>query len=311
MKKAFSHPVGSLILALVVCALWGSLFPFIKIGYNAFHIDGGDIPSVLLFAGLRFTVCGALLVAFFSAGKHERRLPARSDLLPILAVALSSIVLHYAFTYLGIAVGESSKSAIIKQIGFLFLSCFSFLLIKEDRFSPKKIVCGVLGFAGIIVTNLDGGAFTFGVGDALLIAASFCSVASTVITKKAVQRTPPLMLVSYSQLMGGIVLCGAGLLLGGRITHFDAKSLLVFSYICAASMIAYSLWNSLIKYNSVSKLSVIKFSEPLFAVLLSGLILKENIWRLNYLFALCIILTAILLNNLEVKDKEKNESPNL
>ena len=99
MKKAFSHPVGSLILALVVCALWGSLFPFIKIGYNAFHIDGGDIPSVLLFAGLRFTVCGALLVAFFSAGKHERRLPARSDLLPILAVALSSIVLHYAFAF--------------------------------------------------------------------------------------------------------------------------------------------------------------------------------------------------------------------
>ncbi|MBE6703364.1 MAG: hypothetical protein E7585_08160 [Ruminococcaceae bacterium] len=52
IKKLFSHPTGSVLLALLVCALWGSLFPFIKIGYAAFHINGSDIPTVLLFAAI-------------------------------------------------------------------------------------------------------------------------------------------------------------------------------------------------------------------------------------------------------------------
>ena len=47
MKKAFSNPVSALILALVVCALWGSLFPFIKIGYNAFG-GCGSLTDVVI-----------------------------------------------------------------------------------------------------------------------------------------------------------------------------------------------------------------------------------------------------------------------
>ena len=303
-KKIFSHPLGSVLIALLVCALWGSLFPFVKIGYASFHIAGDDIPSIMLFAGIRFTLCGGIMILLFSATKKRFLRPVRRDMSPILWAALFSIILHYAFTYWVLAIGEGSKSAIIKQVGFLFLSCFSFLFIKSDRFTWSKPVCGILGFAGIIVTNLDGTGFSFGVSDVLLLAASLCSVTSTVITKHAVERTSPLTLVAYSQLLGGLCLCAGGLVAGGKLTHLDIKALLVLLYVCAASIGAYSLWNLLIKYNSVSKLSVIKFSEPLFAVILSGLILKEQVWRLNYLLALLIILAAILLNNLQTKDKK-------
>ena len=37
----------TVILSLIVMALWGSLFPFIKIGYSAFSIDSTNIPSIL------------------------------------------------------------------------------------------------------------------------------------------------------------------------------------------------------------------------------------------------------------------------
>ena len=306
-KKIFSHPLGSVLIALLVCALWGSLFPFVKIGYAAFHVAGSDIPSIMLFAGLRFVLCGGAMILLFSATEKRILRPVRRDIRPILLAALFSIILHYAFTYWALAIGEGSKSAIIKQVGFLFLSCFSFLFVKSDRFTWIKPVCGVLGFAGIIVTNLDGSGFSLGVSDVLLLAASFCSVASTVITKHAVERTSPLTLVAYSQLLGGLCLCAGGLVAGGKLTHLDVKALFVLLYICAASIGAYSLWNVLIKYNSVSKLSIIKFSEPLFAVILSGLILKEQVWRLNYLLALLIILSAILLNNLRVKEKKQRK----
>jgi len=45
-------------------ALWGSLFPFIKIGYDVFEINSSSIPDILMFVGVRFVVCG-LAVLFF------------------------------------------------------------------------------------------------------------------------------------------------------------------------------------------------------------------------------------------------------
>lgn len=200
---------------------------------------------------------------------------------------------------MALSVGEGSKSAIIKQVGFLFLSCFAFLFIKEDKFSVAKILSGILGFLGIVVTNFDGGSFSFAFGDAFLILASFCSVFATILSKKIVRKINPVHLVAYSQLFGGTVLCVVGLALGGRIAHININAVLAFAYICFASVTAYSLWNILIKYNDISKLSVIKFTEPLFAVVFSGILLGEEIFKLNYFIAFIIILAAILLANLK------------
>ena len=91
--------------------------------------------------------------------------------------------------------------------------------------------------------------------------------------------------------------------LGGRIAYIDIDAVLVFAYICLSSIIAYALWSILIKYNDVSKLSIIKFTEPLFAVILSGIFLGENIFKLNYLIALILIFAAILLVNLKHNDQ--------
>lgn len=52
--------MGVCLTAMVCCALWGSAFPCIKIGYQLFRIDGNDVSSQLLFAGYRFTLAGLL-----------------------------------------------------------------------------------------------------------------------------------------------------------------------------------------------------------------------------------------------------------
>ncbi len=298
--NVFSHKAASVLIALVVCALWGSLYPCVKLGYSAFKIVSSDIPAIILFAGIRFAVSGLILILVLCITARKLELPGKSGMMPIFLVALSSIILHYAFTYIALSLGEGSKSAIIKQVGFLFLSCFAFLFVKEDKFSLAKLISGILGFAGIIVTSMDGTGFSFGAGDFMLILASFCAVAGNVFSKQATRKLNPVQLVAYSQFLGGACLCVAGLLMGGRIPHIDAKAVLVFGYICFASITAYSLWNVLLKYNDLSKLSIIKFTEPLFAVVFSGILLSENIFKLSYLAALVIIFAAILLSNLKV-----------
>lgn len=301
-EHLFANQYISIILMLIVCALWGSLFPIVKIGYSAFCVVADDISTVILFAGLRFVVSGIIMISVSWIKTGNIKLPAKAEFSSIFLVGLTSIVLHYGFTYIGLSLGEGSKSAIIKQVGFLFLSCFAFIFEKEDKFSWPKLCAGILGFAGIIVTSMDDTGMSFRAGDLMLIMASFCSVISNVISKQIINRVNPIQLVAYSQLLGGVCLCIAGLLLGGKIEYVDWKGVLVFAYICFASIAAYSLWNVLLKYNDLSKMSVIKFSEPLFAVIFSGILLGENIFKISYLIAFVIIFVAILLSNVKKRN---------
>lgn len=49
----------SMLSALLVMLLWGSLFPMVKLGYNAYNLVTTGV--ILLFAGIRFTICGAVI----------------------------------------------------------------------------------------------------------------------------------------------------------------------------------------------------------------------------------------------------------
>ena len=64
--------INAMLLSLVVMALWGSLFPMVKIGYSTFNIEPTSTPHILMFAAVRFTVCGALL-CIWSAFKRAGR----------------------------------------------------------------------------------------------------------------------------------------------------------------------------------------------------------------------------------------------
>lgn len=52
--------------ALICCALWGSAFPCIKIGYRMFAIGGNDTASQILFAGIRFLLAGLMVILICS-----------------------------------------------------------------------------------------------------------------------------------------------------------------------------------------------------------------------------------------------------
>ena len=69
--------------ATLVMLLWGSLFPFIKLGYRYLEIDSGYIPNLLLFAGVRFLLCGLILVGFCALRREKMRIAPKNDLLPI------------------------------------------------------------------------------------------------------------------------------------------------------------------------------------------------------------------------------------
>ena len=307
MKSALK--LKTVFLSLIVMALWGSLFPFVKIGYNVFGIDSGNIPSILMFAGTRFLVCGGIICIIATIRRKlnknaETVFPKRKTFFVILLIGLFSIILHYAFTYIGISTTDSSKTALIKQLGSLIYVCFAFLFFKNESYSIWKIVGAIIGFAGIIAINYNPGGITFSHGDILIILASFCTVVANVLSKKTLEQNSPFWVTGISQFWGGAVLFLISLIMGADLLKFDLYSLLVFAYICAASTVAYLLWNYILRTSELSNMFIIKFAEPLFACLFGAILLSENIFKWQYLIAFVLISVGIILGN---KKTERNK----
>lgn len=57
--------------ALLCCALWGSAFPCIKIGYQLFQIESEQTATQILFAGCRFALAGILTLVIGSLVKGK------------------------------------------------------------------------------------------------------------------------------------------------------------------------------------------------------------------------------------------------
>lgn len=282
-------------LALLTMLLWGSLFPMVKLGFSAYDVEG--TPDILLFAGIRFVIAGGVICIFSAIKDKKSYLPAKHSVIPILLSGVFAIVLHYGFTYLGLELTDSSKTALLKQVGVLFYVCFSFLFIKEDKPTVKKVVACVIGFFGIIVLNISSEGLSFSVGDLLILGASFCTVFSNVISKKVFERVSPITSTGISQFFGGIVLSIIGKCMGGNVQFTWGASLWIMAYICVASIVSYCVWFGIVKNGELSKLFIIKFAEPVFACLFGALILGENIWKIQYLIAFLLISGSIWISN--------------
>ena len=56
-------------LALLTMLLWGSLFPMVKLGFSAYEVN--STADILLFAGIRFVICGGVICLFAAIKEKE------------------------------------------------------------------------------------------------------------------------------------------------------------------------------------------------------------------------------------------------
>lgn len=292
--------------SLLVMLLWGFLFPMVKKGYLLFGASNpGDF---LTFAGVRFIICGIIICAYVFIKNKNAFKPVKSNLFIVLLSGTFAIILHYACTYIALSMEGGSKTAILKQLGAVLYICFAPLFFKDDKLTIKKCIGLMLGLGGIFAINSGGGAITFKVGDLLIIGASFCTVFANITAKKVFENVEPIVSTGVSQVFGGLVLLIIGCFFGGNPAMFlpqKSEQFFAFGTIIAASIFGYCIWYTIVKKENLSKLFIIKFSEPLFAAVFSWIILNEEIFKLKYLMAFILISSGVLVANLKERIKEK------
>ena len=306
MKEKQRANLTPILLALVVMLCWGSLYPVVKLGYAKFDIDTSYYPNLVLFAGVRFTVSGAVISLFLTA--KEKKLPTvktKREWLGIALVALFAVMLNYSLAFYGLSLVESSKTALLKQSGVLIFIVLCALIFKDDKMTVGKGIGAVLGLGSILILNINQLGLSMGFGECVIIASSFCTVTASVICKKMLKGTDSKVTTGYSQLLGGVILLVIGLALGGKMSIVQIGDWLLFGYMTLATCASYLIWYTIVQKNDLSKLFIVKLSEPLFAAIIGAIILKENIFQLHYLGAFLCIATAVIISNLTFKKKKK------
>ena len=171
-SSIFTNPIVIALLALLCCALWGSATPAIKTGYRLLLVEG--VPSIMLFAGVRFFLAGVLTVIIFSIARKRILLPKKQNIGRVLTVSAFQTVIQYIFFYLGLAYTSGVKGTVASGSSAFFAVLIASLIFKQERLNAKKILACVAGFLGIVIINLNGLTFTndwldlMGVGMVLL-----------------------------------------------------------------------------------------------------------------------------------------------
>lgn len=149
--------------------------------------------------------------------------------------------------------------------------------------------------------------FTFK-GDGFILIAAFCFALGSVITKIVTKKSNSVTVTGWQLTIGGIVLTVIGLIFGGRISFPNIQAVAMLIYLAVISSCAFTIWAQLLKYNPVGKISVYCFLNPCFGVILSGLMLGEDIMNVRTMASLVLVCIGIYIVN--AKKENGNELNN-
>ena len=298
MERFYQNTAVRSALALMCCASWGSAFPCVKIGYELFHIENAG--SQILFAGYRFFLAGAF--TFLLGCVLEKRVITmkKSSVPYVFGQGILQTTIQYVCFYIGLANTTGAKGSVINASNAFFSIIAAHFLMKSEKLTWKKAAGCLVGFAGIIIINLEPGAWGSGFsfpGEGMVLICAFSYGLSSVTLKMISDREKPVTITAYQLLFGGAALILIGAAAGGNVQGFTVKSSLLLLYMSLLSTAAFSIWAELLKYNSVGKVAIFGFSIPVFGVAMSALFLGEQVASVKNLAALVLVSVGIIIIN--------------
>ncbi|QJB32591.1 EamA family transporter [Chitinophaga oryzae] len=287
----------------IVSIFWGTTYLASRIGVR--HIHG------IMLAGLRQSTAGLLLTGFFLLKGYklpEKIVLSKLFVMGLLMLVGSNGLMTWAMQYI-----PSGLGAVISATVPIWITIFSYFLVKKTRISIQLLVGMLLGFAGVAgifynyLSSLMNPDFRFGI--MLSVFACICWALGSVLTAKWALGVNYLFGAGFQMLFSGIVmLLIATLFMGqqldaGTFTTELWESLLYL--ILVGSILSYSAYVFTLNNLPPSLASVYAYINPIVAVLLGWVLLKEN---LTWLMGVCSLVTVggvYLVNDAVNKNKQK------
>ena len=297
-KSLFQRPMWVILFALTAAIAWGWAYPLIKLGFAEFGITQQMTSSKMLFAGIRFSLSGLIVLSIAACTKRPFRPTRPHDWSYILLFALLNTTLHYTFFYIGLSFSEGARASILNSLGTFLLVLLACLFFKSDRLTLRKMLGCCIGIIGIFILNVGhnkSSSFTL-MGDGMIILNALCSAFAGLMTRGLSHRINVFVGTGYSLAIGGVLLTLPALIMGGTLPQINGMGIIYLTLLIGISALGFTLYNKLISCNPVGKVAIFNSLIPVVGAITSCLCLGEPFyWK--YLVAALLAMTGIFIIN--------------
>ena len=264
----------------VVYVVWGSTYLAIRLGVRPDH--GAAFPP-LIYAGIRFTIAGLLMLAFTVRRPAADGRPDPLGLRQWFAASVIGVALLLGGNGL-VSLAEkripSGIAALVVATVPIWAALFGAIRGLE-RVTLRHSIGLLLGFLGVaaLVGGTGSGKVQF-TGVLMVVGASLSWAGGSVWSRTAPTVRRPLVMTGMEMLAGGIACFAVGLAIGeGREVHLAQTStsvwLALLYLIVFGSLFAYTAYIWLLQTAPLSLVTTYAFVNPLVAILLGVLFVSE------------------------------------
>ena len=275
-------------LALVaVCIIWGTT-------YFAIHVALETVP-VLLVAGLRWMSAGVLLCGLLLA--MGRRLPPPRMWGPLILLGVLMNIVGNGFVVFAQQYVASGLTAVLIATTPFWSALLERLLPNGERFSPRALVGLTIGFSGIVILvwpemsqgGASGRAFVGGVIAIQLACIGW--VIGTSYARRHELGNDPFPSTALQMVFSGVMLLSAATVRGDWAElSFTPRTMAAMAYLSVAgSLVAYSAYIYAIQHLRLSLVSLYAYINPIIAVALGTVLLREPLSPRIMLAALLVL----------------------
>lgn len=292
---------------MVLAALsWAGAFIAGKISVQEFP------PFSLTF--FRFLFAAAIIFPIMARPGEKNWKLKRKDLPVMLVLGIGGMLGYHVLFFTSLKYTTAINDSMIGASNPVISSILAAIFLGE-RLGVKRLGAVLLAFFGILLT-ISGGdiqvfrSLSFNKGDLIMLSAVLCWAAYGIISRRASVERSPLFIIAYSFLICTIVsipfvIMENPLSYLPKVTWKGWVSVLYMAVF--ASCVGYLLQQVSIKAIGVSKTMAFVNLVPVFSIILSVIILKENVNAIK-LLSTVIIIAGVYFNSRIKDEPEKSEA---
>ncbi|MCK5826679.1 MAG: DMT family transporter [Desulfuromusa sp.] len=284
---------------LLMALFWGGTF-------IAGRLLVGEVEPFAA-AFLRFAIASITLL-IITLRTHKKLPPIqRNQWFPLLILGLSGVFAYNAFFFRGLQLIEAGRAAVIIANNPIIIAIFAAIFFGE-KLNLLKTIGIILSICGAIVVITQGDPASLlrngiGIGDLYILGCVGCWVTYSLVGRSAMRGLSPLVAVTYSALIGTLLLFPAAWLEGlpKQIADYSLTAWLSLFYLGLCGTVLGFVWY----YQGIQKIGSTRAGQfinfvPISAIILSAWLLDEPLTT-SLLLGVLLVSSGVYLTNRQTK----------
>ncbi len=272
---------------LLQSVVYGLGNPLTKVGFASI--------TVWWCLAVRFTLATALLLA---VGGRKAVMQLRAA--GVRAWLPNSLCMAVAYISCNLALGLTTATNVgfLMSLPVLFAPILSIFVLKR-KYPRRLLPIQLAVVAGLYMLCCGGGAFSFGVGEALSLLCALSLAGTLVLSERALVQLGPIAMAAAQTGVTAVISVSAAFLFDdvAALAAVETQAWLVVLYLAlVCSCLAYVLQNTALTRLSASAVSMLQCTQPVLTAFFAFLLLGESLSAVG-LGGAAIILACVAAEN--------------